>query len=93
MCEACWNEAGRPAVDTPLVRAIGRKAKEIDPVGACHIVVDDWNVEDSHIQGCLSRPEATADELEWLRLMMAASVEERLSALAFAYNLWSPPTE
>jgi len=51
MCKGCWEEAGSPAIINTKTRAV---AKLIDDVysysgagGNAHIVVDDWNLEDS----------------------------------------------
>jgi hypothetical protein len=58
MCGTCWEESGKPTIDTPAVRhAAECVAKLYDhPWGgvgaAMHIVTDDWNVEDGSVKFC-----------------------------------------
>jgi hypothetical protein len=56
MCGGCWNDYGNPKIDTPAVR---EAAKAVDDVyqhscvgGNLHIVLDDWNIEDSNLEFC-----------------------------------------
>lgn len=53
MCVDCWNEAGRPANQSPeIARAVElvRALYDIHPTGGpLHVVVDDWNLEDEFL--------------------------------------------
>lgn len=70
----------------PLVHAYYRKpGNEVG--GNLHIVLDDGNVEDGHIQYCLEQAEADGDEdgvvLASLLLRMSRTQRSKLSALAY----------
>ena len=56
MCYGCWEEAGKPQIDTPAVvdaAAAVEAVYEHSCVGGnLHIVLDDWNIEDSHLEFC-----------------------------------------
>lgn len=56
MCEGCYYEYGAPKLITAeIARAADLVSQlyEIAPVGGnCHIVTDDWNLEDSDIEFC-----------------------------------------
>ena len=101
MCQSCWVDAGCPNMDTPGIRAALPVLKEYEEVcgsgGACHIIVDDWNVEDSHLIWCGSEKggrrfsegqeeRAVTDRL--IEAMMPLSVPERYSLLALDEGLW-----
>jgi hypothetical protein len=56
MCYECWEEEGKPQIDTPAVReaaaAVGA-VYELNGVGGnLHIVLDDWNLEDGSVEFC-----------------------------------------
>lgn len=56
MCYGCYEEYGSPAIVTDATKRVAElcgQLYEIAPVGGnCHIVTDDWNLEDSHIEFC-----------------------------------------
>ncbi|MHC4648914.1 MAG: hypothetical protein ACYTBJ_25960 [Planctomycetota bacterium] len=58
--------------------------------GMLHIVTDDWNLEDHHVESCLTMqgepPGRPFDEIESLAYvaLIRLTVEERASALAIA---------
>lgn len=57
MCENCYHEEyGAPTGITEkavLAASLIRQLYQYAPTGGrCHIVVDDWNLEDSNIQFC-----------------------------------------
>jgi len=56
-------------------------AKDIDDYGVCHIVVDDYNLEDLHIDSCLNDKKATKEELEFLKCFKELNEDERFTAL------------
>ena len=92
MCRGCWEEYGSPSTDTPLVRYAAETVKDLygaHPAGgALHIVVDDYNVEDEHLQmvedQCLDGLEAAC-----LTALKALSEDERASAIALHGGLWA----
>lgn len=57
MCYGCWVEYGKPAMDTPQIRAAAALIGEVYEYhgvgGYLHIVIDDWNLEDDHLEYCL----------------------------------------
>lgn len=104
MCYGCWQEYGSPKLSN---ERIDRAATLVDELyefscvgGNCHIVTDDWNLEDSHVAYCIKQveaggwsepgfkdpdpPEQLAIETELLGLLKAMSMEERASVLAKA---------
>jgi hypothetical protein len=91
MCYGCWEDEGCPAIDNDSVRKAAEAAHELDPFGAFHIVVEDWNVDDGNIEFCMKEDDATEQELAWGRLLLSMSFDERLSALALADGFWGPP--
>ena len=98
MCEACWIDAGSPMIRNEQTEAAAdliRKLYALEPVGGnCHIVTDDWNLEDSGIDYCLTccdDPDqrsatyhaiASSIEREVLTTLRAMTLDERYSALA-----------
>lgn len=56
MCFGCWEDAGKPAIDTPAVRAAALAIAEVYEHscvgGNLHIVLDDWNIEDGNLEFC-----------------------------------------
>jgi hypothetical protein len=56
MCYGCWEEAGKPVIDTPAVRAAAAAVEEVYQHncmgGNLHIVLDDWNIEDGNLEFC-----------------------------------------
>ncbi|PWJ93524.1 hypothetical protein C8D77_101203 [Mesorhizobium loti] len=89
MCYGCYKEAGEPKIFSGLVMVAAAMAKEIDNYGAFHIVVDDMNIEDHHLEYCIEHAEATEAEIEFGRLMLTMDEDARMSALALADGMWS----
>jgi hypothetical protein len=56
MCCGCWEEEGKPQIDTPVVRAalvLVEAVYEHAPTGGyLHIVLDDNNIEDENVEWC-----------------------------------------
>lgn len=56
MCYGCWEEAEKPIIDTPAVRAAAASIAEVYEHacmgGNLHIVLDDWNLEDGSLDFC-----------------------------------------
>ena len=56
MCHGCWVEEGKPAIDTPAIRAAAAAVAEVYEHscvgGNLHIVLDDWNLEDGSLAFC-----------------------------------------
>lgn len=59
MCYGCYEEYGKPELVTPEIRRASelcRQLYEFSCVGGnCHIVTDDWNLEDHHIAFCVDQ--------------------------------------
>ena len=93
MCFGCYVEQGSPAIiseRTQTAAALIAKVYEFNEVGgALHIVVDDWNLDDSSLKWCAGHiptsdgsDDQKAAETACLEALAALSVEERASALA-----------
>lgn len=92
MCSGCWAEAGAPVVDTPAVREAARLVAalfEHSAVGGtAHVVVDDWNLEDEHLEWCMGQSVAGSPEAKCLDALRLLGPAERASALALQAGLW-----
>ena len=62
MCRTCYEDWGEPRIDTPAVRAARDAAKAVYDFscvgGNLHIVLDDFNVGDGHLEFCREQIEA-----------------------------------
>lgn len=62
-------------------------AKDIDEYGACHIVVDDYNIEDMHIDFCFEEKSITEDDKGFLNNFKELNEDERFTALQLSRGL------
>ena len=106
MCVDCWVDRGRPRIDSAPIRNAARLVEELfaaRPTGGfLHIVVDDWNVEESMLDFCERemrdavagyKDYPQADCVEEYRALHALRVlpeNLRTSALALAAGYWGP---
>lgn len=98
MCATCWADYGSPALRTPEV---GRAAKLVAKLydghtagGYLHIVTDDWNLEDGHVEWVVDQMGQSVNETfarppdpverECADSLLVLSIEGRASALALA---------
>jgi hypothetical protein len=88
MCQGCFDEAGQPRIKHPSVVVAAMAARGLDPFGALHIVIEDWNVEDSHIEHVLAADDIKPEEFAWACFFRVLTVEQRVSALALADHYW-----
>ena len=98
MCYTCYKEYGKPEiVNDKTIKAaeLVQQIYEYNSAGSnCHIVLDDFNIEDGSIDWCLSEglgvnihkssKEQLDVERECLMSFKDMTVEERASALAIA---------
>lgn len=96
MCQGCWFEMGQPKIDNPKVRqaaALVTKLYEEQAVGGrWHIVTDDWNLEDDHVQFCADSVDhefASSVDGELGPLLLSMTEAERGSALALHEGWWA----
>jgi hypothetical protein len=95
MCYKCYKENGKPKVVSEQTRnaaALVAKVYEASCVGGnLHIIVDDWNIQDSHIEFCKKAIEDNVHELtpteqqverECLAALRSLDIAGRASALA-----------
>lgn len=102
MCQNCWTEYGSPSEITPAIRltaAIIGELYEISSVGGnLHIVINDWNLDDSSVEWCKDRvlrikkgimekyddtdPEQLEIESRIINLLLPMTVSERGAVLA-----------
>lgn len=104
MCYGCYEEAGEPAIineATQAAAALVARVYEFSMSGGnAHIVVDDWNLEDSDIRWCLdtalvenvhkASDEQLAAERACLEALLALNPDERASAMALHDGFISP---
>lgn len=100
MCEVCdWRENGTEPIRNETTAKLVELAEAMDYFGNggghAHIVIEDGNVADGHIRWCLNEvavntfgedPEELNAERQFLEAMLAASHEERISALVIRDN-------
>ena len=100
MCEACWAEYGRPTIvneKTEAALALVRQVYDALMGGAggnLHIVLDDWNIENSSIEYCQRghsdpawhgppmRWKLTDVEVQCAVAFLGMTMDERASTLA-----------
>lgn len=96
MCYGCYEEEGKPEIineDTKNAARLADAVYEFNCAGGnCHIVLDDFNIDDDDIEYCLNEglennvhehsPEQLAIEKECLLAFKSLSIAERASALA-----------
>jgi len=95
MCYGCFEKYK----DTVEITQRAKDAAEIIPViyadcpagGDLHIVIDDWNIEDRHVDFCMKELETSEyhqdivdAERKFLELFKAMSENERAGCLALA---------
>ena len=109
MCENCWDKYGHHIIDTPAIQAAAETIRRLYEVaaggGRLHIVVDDWNLEDHHLDFCAGLierdpdwrdpyfgdedPEQRGLEQACLQALRSLTLAERGSALALAEGFWT----
>jgi hypothetical protein len=102
MCYGCYEDYGFPALVSDKTLAAADLVKRLFDLscvgGNLHIVVDDWNIEDSNLAFCAecvarsvagkpgrydtTDPETVAAEVACLSALQALTIEERATALA-----------
>jgi hypothetical protein len=104
MCIDCYKEAGSPRIINNLVIDASNLIKinlGIDPLGGyAHIVIDDWNLEDEHIEYCIEAAnkrshswvseESRQASLLALSSLKALSEGERYTAMAITEGFIEP---
>ncbi len=104
MCDICWKEYGSPGIVTERTKACAESIAKVyshsSVGGGLHIIVDDWNIEDSNVEFCSRYIESSEHrkddeasneqirvERECLYLLKEMSLDERASALAINEGL------
>lgn len=94
MCSSCWVDYGSPKLDSLEIQQCAELIIQfymLDDCGAggvLHIVTDDWNLEDEHLQFCRENAEKVSDydqkdlAIRILDLMDGMNLQERASAMA-----------
>jgi hypothetical protein len=101
MCHGCWGEYEDASIINDRVLAavplIGYVYDYHGAGGTLHIVLDDWNIEDDHLDFCdgeIAKGGIDPDRLDAERECSAAlrilSVQERASALAIHSGYFKP---
>lgn len=101
MCYNCYEEAGKPAIINEKTKKAAELINEIYEQEDCgvggyaHIVVDDWNLDDSNIDFCINaanegKYDISEDGrqacLKCLHYLKELSEDERYSAMAIHDN-------
>ena len=76
MCHFCWISEGFPYHRTDESRKLEKVFDEQSGVGVTHAVVDDWNLEDEHIQRIITETD-DLDEEHFAIAMMDLTYAER----------------
>lgn len=95
MCYGCWETYGKPVLDSAQIQVVVAQIGEVYEHslsgGWLHIVVDDWNLEDGHLDTCAvcidenaatTDPARIAAERACLAGLRVLTEDERASALA-----------
>ena len=105
MCIECWRARGCPAIineqTLACLEAVRSLYEHNAAGGNAHIVTDDNNIEEDHINWCLNEAvkhnrvgstlECLDAERKVLELMLALSEAERASVLAMHQGLLATP--
>lgn len=85
MCYGCYEEYGKPEELTertlPVIRLIEEVYANSAVGGNCHVVLDDWNLEDDYLYNIMNQ-EIEPLERQCMEAMIAMSMDERATALA-----------
>lgn len=97
MCYQCWERRDFPYIVNGSTKLAAKMIEHIATyslVGSnLHIIIDDWNIMDMHIEACFrfletniheATPEQLAHERKLLELLATLDEDERGSALAMA---------
>lgn len=60
--------------------------------GALHIIIEDCNLEDSHIANCREQPDLKPEEAAWLDRFAQLDAEERAACIAIMDGNLAPAT-
>lgn len=98
MCYGCYEEAGKPRIVNEEVEKAADLVRKLYNQPGCgaggyaHIVTDDWNLKDNHIDFCIQETDKAENEgmseeskqvcLDVLNQFKKLSLDERYSALA-----------
>ena len=96
MCKTCWESYNSPKIYNlkveEAVKCIARVYDEVSTVGGdLHVILDDWNLEDEHLDSCLKDAKENASgydkkqvhiQLNCIAVLKSLTLEERASALA-----------
>jgi hypothetical protein len=88
MCLTCYEYYNSPKIDSDQVLQAVSLLEAVDEYSAAHTVVDDWNLEDEHIDFCLKQADRTSNEHACLVFMKSMTVEERAAALGLSFGFW-----
>lgn len=94
MCYTCYTEYGLPKIDNSYVRNAASLIKKLMCASLhLHIILDDWNIEDEHLDYCNDLIEKDngetceshlTEERTCINALRYLSIYERVSALAIA---------
>lgn len=100
MCYGCWEKMGKPMIANPKTNEAAKQISEIYRIhsagGNFHIVIDDMNLEDCHVDYCIEQSklnpydhdaEQIEAECKLGELFRSMSEDERASAIAI-YEGW-----
>lgn len=82
MCYGCYEDYGFPTCVSPAVLDAAAKMDACDPFGDLHVVIDDWNIEDEHIEWCRAKPGLIPLDRAAIDALAALTLDERAAAMA-----------
>jgi hypothetical protein len=87
MCQTCYNALGSPRLDNEDVRRMAAAAADLRS-NRVNELIQEWNIEDVHLDGCLAWAHLPEREWIWITSMRRLSLAERGSVLALIAGYW-----
>jgi hypothetical protein len=95
MCSGCWEDYGKPELNSPEIQYALRAVQEVYEYscvgGGLHIVLDDWNLEDSSVEWCAVHLESP-EHWEYLQRDKPDLASAQLAAERRCLALFQPLT-
>lgn len=91
MCKTCWRRDGEPHIYNERVAAVFDASLKVDGQGVLSEILDEWALDDDIIIDAMKDARCSAAERAFCERLLAASKDERSSALALAHGFFTPP--
>lgn len=93
MCNSCWEFYGRPTYYGDVSEEYIQQTRELHPFGALHFIIEDYDVEDDHLEFCYNNKMLKPEEREWLDTFKELTEGQRCAVLAKADWLFGSEEE